>query len=126
MDFVASTHHVVLNADLLQLRRPITKFLNADLLRLFKCIILLVHAERNCGAAAFFVVVISFFIFYYVMLAVSSSLGLTPSKYLAGRLWLFSLFSHLLVVLTRSLCKKSSNRAHLLRSLAMLIQVLLV
>ena len=38
------------------------------------------------------------------MLAVSSSLSLTPSKYLAGRLWLFYLFSTS-VVPTRSLCK---------------------
>ena len=44
----ASTHHEV------------TKYLNVDLLLFFKCITLLIHAVRNCGAAASFVIVVSF------------------------------------------------------------------
>ena len=42
------------------LRQPIAKFLNAGLLLLSSASFLLMHAKRNCGAAAFPVVVISF------------------------------------------------------------------
>ena len=45
LDLQSSTHHEVLEC---------------GSAAAFKCIILLMHAERNCGAAAFFVVVISF------------------------------------------------------------------
>ena len=77
LDLQGSTHHEVLEC---------------GSAAAFKCIILLMHAKRNCGAAAFFRSRHLIFLFYYVMWAVSSSLCLTPSKYLAGRLWFFSLF----------------------------------
>ena len=40
---------------------PSRSNLNVDLLLCFKCIILLMHAVQNCGAAASFVIVVSFF-----------------------------------------------------------------
>ena len=74
----ASTHHDVLNVDLLLLHQPITKSMNADLLLFSKCIILLMHAVRNCGAAASFSLLCDVGCFF-----VTQS---HPSNYLAGRL----------------------------------------
>ena len=101
----ASTHHDVLSVDLLLLHQPITKSLNADLLLFSKCIILLMHAVQNCGAAAPFVIVVSFFIYFHVMLAFSSSLSLTHQLISLVGFDHFLSFSSSPVVLPRSLCK---------------------
>ena len=71
----------------------------------FKCIILLMHAKRNCGAAAFPVVVISFSLLLCDVgcFFVTQSHSIKVSRWSA--LVIFSSFFSSSVVLPRSLCK---------------------
>ena len=107
-------------------RQSIAKFLNASLLLYFKCIILLMHAKRNCGAAAFPVVVISF----SLLLCDVGCFFVTQSHSIKVSRWsplvIFSFFKKKSCRSSTVIVLVSSSRAHLLRSLAMLIQVLLV
>ena len=86
------------------------------------------HAKRNCGAAAFRVVVISF----SLLLCDVGGFFVTQSHSIKVSRWsalvIFFFFSFFLNFCRSStvIVFDSSSRAHLLRSLAMLIQVLLV